>query len=386
MSEDDTRKIALFHIPKTGGTSLSVYLGSGYAPSRVWQQQRPDEPLPSAKLLANDYDFVSGHISPQATLQFFSKKWVKGILLRSPLTHIPSSFFHIQTKGSAADAELARSARNTTLYNFLAQERTDKFETQFNNPQIRFILGRSSGALDRADVDEAIELLRRINVVGLTERLSSAASMLEQLAGCHPLDILSAHRTSFDTNFRLDMCSSDTIRRLMDVAYFDLELYKQVIERSEHKNTLPEVQPTLISKPIQLASVALSPNSEIKNALVGREFQVLLNDIVLHPPYELESVAKLILHKVMLFGQTCFESDLAVTDWRGPHVRFTIEIGAENKLFVRAATIVGPGQKSRLSIMIPPLNGLVSIILSTNVEIGETGEYGRAEFINPRLL
>lgn len=378
MPATRAEKLILHHLAKTGGTALSRYLSNQFSSEKSWQQTRPDEDLPSKDHL-DAYSFVAAHYSP-AKISYIDEKWARAIIFRNPVDHIVSAFYHIQSKGSGGTFNV----NSRTIGEFLETGSGENFEALFDNPQLRFVIAKPIGCLDSQDFEKGVEILSKIDFVGITEQLGALAASIDNAFGFQKKE-LTAERVGYGPRHAARMLSHSELRSIMKKTEFDDALFRFVLSNLKTSSPRAEtISHGSASRTLQLSALALSPKAEVVKAQLGYTAQVLMRDILLHPPHGGESAAY-IIPDVRLDGQTRLEVAFSIPDVNGPNIMFSINILMEYGAEFKIEVVVAPGARVPATAVFPALNGNSKIVLMTRAMGCERANYGAAIFINPIL-
>lgn len=176
LSSSRPAKLFFVHIPRTGGTSLSLWLAERVGPEKSCRHIESIL-LPQLSLEAIEYlrqfDFVGGHV-PVDFVKYFGSSDVQVIsIMRDPLDQFFSNICHL-VQSRIDDPLLAKvQAKCLHSVNYFLKMASDEELSYFENVQSKALFGSE---LDwrAVSVDERIDFLsRRYSAILTTETMHS---------------------------------------------------------------------------------------------------------------------------------------------------------------------------------------------------------------------
>jgi hypothetical protein len=221
--------LLFYHIGRTGGTSLTKYFRSLTSKSYIQPEPADGSGLESSE----PFDFISGHYPVALWTHRVPRSWRTMMVIRNPVSHLLSSYWHIRTHPEATDndglRDLIANARRDDLGTLLQARAGAQFEAYFDNPQTRFILDKTTGPLDADDQAHAIALLNSLTYVGTTERLddfAAAVAAVTPWAGGWEEQTLPRAMVNPLNVLRIDEVPRDLLRRILAATEIDAALHQ----------------------------------------------------------------------------------------------------------------------------------------------------------------
>lgn len=180
---EDVRRLYLWHVPKTGGTSLREMLSDHFLLQERCEALTLSELYRLSPARLRSFRFISGHFGPVLPRLLSNVPLVTATLLREPVATIASLYNQLRTYGPRGDtpSELARTL------SFDEWSRNNDTRVCWSNPQARFLAleratppwpseraaGEGEASLMPEDelYDVSLKCLVDINVVGTTTHL-----------------------------------------------------------------------------------------------------------------------------------------------------------------------------------------------------------------------
>jgi hypothetical protein len=343
--------------------------------------------------------YVSGHLRPKLHGEFFDRQWLKVLLLRSPLTHIPSQFYHFRhahNHDTEQNSDLLARAESMDLATFLrCGDSNFDFRPLFDNPQIRFILNLRNEALTNAHVDEAISILGDFDVVGIRERLLQTAHVVAGKFGKPAPQSLPRLRTGGANNqFYIDAAPRDTIDAILDRTRFDDQLFRWAWARLDRqtgalRQSVPVDAPPASAegRPIMLFDLFMDERRQVRNVAWGSDGMTLGNQILLHPPMPDLGRAEIWMEEVELAGQSQISAEVHLPDSNSPDVIFSCSLSSGEQTIAETQVQISAGQRVTMkTAILPPRFGKATIRLGTQVAPGcDRNHYASAIFHNAKI-
>lgn len=229
------RALLFLHTPKAGGTALAGVLGNRFAADEclwAYYDEPPEEELNAAR-------YVAGHLS-LSVLDRFEQLPTSVTVLREPIERALSVYSYFR---ELHDDEPSRPGleRRETAMRLAKQHSLDDFvnvapdlaEHYLGNWQARMLGGKR---LDRTDerLDDALEGLRRCDLVGLAERQDESVDLLTRRLGWAELTPLPLTNVT-PTRLRREQISPAAMEALLDLTSIDRDLYAEAVRLYERR-------------------------------------------------------------------------------------------------------------------------------------------------------
>jgi hypothetical protein len=400
-SEPDSDSLAatllFFHIGKTGGTSLTHYFRA--FTTRFHVQPAPDD---YSGLQASDgnapLDFISGHYSVDPWLYRLPRSWRTMVVIRNPITHLLSTYWHIRTHPPAENnpglRDLIESAGRFDPGALLLGRAGKQFEVYFDNPQTRFLLNKASGPLDADDLSRALALLSSLNYVGTTERLGDFAAAVaaetpwaigwrEQVlphAMVNPLNTL-----------RIEEIPREVLRPVLAATEFDAELHQHAGRlQSERLDSAARISATSVQvrsdpnsmpRVIAVADLIRVFPLKLQHVRPGHELSIKEEEIILHPPAPGDDRAEVTIEDIWFDRQSELAGRLMLGHERAAPVLFDIDLSQETTVLASASYKVAYGQPLDIRVRFSPATGPVRLTLRTAVADAGSNAFAWATFV-----
>jgi hypothetical protein len=368
------RPLVFFHIGKTGGTSLTKHFQS--ATERIFVEKSPFDSLGiDAALAGEELDFISGHYQLAPTLARLPPDWFTMTVIRDPYWHLSSTYWHIRTHppetAEPALKPLIDACSRCDFADLLTGQREYLFETHFDNPQTRAIVGKRHGPIGRRDLAHAVKLLSRLSFVGTTDHIDRLAAHVAA-----SLPWASSVRTSImpyvmvnphNRSGTIDMPQS-TMRHISALTELDSELYRHACALSPAPR-LPETIPAAKSRPraLPIADLARVFPYLLAGARAGAEFRIDTDVLLLHPPHGRDGGARLHINDIPLEGHDTFSGRLELGHPAAAPVRFTMQLTQGMTDLVDAAFMVSAGNSIDFTLVFAPSFGPGALKLQTEM-------------------
>jgi hypothetical protein len=235
-STNHSRPILFFHIPKTGGSSVSVafqrVLGARKVLVPLYGSDREiiGHALNQAALSASPL-FMSGHISPGI---FDSHPWiVRTTVVRDPVDLLISQFcYSYKTRyQSPINLEFLQHCAGYRDARFSGEDVERWIDScSVDNPQARFLSRSGTGTADAQMAVKAQDALDGCELVGITEELPNYMSVLAHMAGAGAPEAVHINRPAHGI---IDEDPRRLHQRLQHYVALDTSLYSHAKERFE---------------------------------------------------------------------------------------------------------------------------------------------------------
>jgi hypothetical protein len=384
--------LVFFHIGKTGGTSLVSYLRRFARRSSV-QENPTDEGGINAALNGTDFDFIAGHFPIAPLLDRLPIGWQTMTVIRNPLQHLPSCYWHIRTHATdSAAAELREMIDicKTNEIGALLQNRCGPiFESLFDNPQTRAVLGQGSGPLNHQDLQRAIELVSRLSFVGTTERIDDLAAQVGTT-----LPWAADWRAHAVPHIMINLCNvagvyempRETLRQIIARTELDAELYQHATKlqlAQPAPNAAREAEPGRHScHALPVSDLIRSLPLTLDHVRLGAELCVSGNEVLLHPPPPGHGQAVVAIENVPLNGHSELAGRMVVAHPGAPAVRFGLELAQDATKLADASFLIGAGRPADFRLRIHQAIGLSRLTLRTQVEGHNSNDFAWATFVD----
>jgi hypothetical protein len=295
------RKCFFFHIPKTAGTSVLSTIREHYQSVYI---QKPGDHFTFFDTPYEGFDFISGHFPISKFISFVSDEFYRFAVLRNPLTHLPSQISYIAIKGTVIGfgaAYLVDRARKMGIHDFLKARGDAQFQVLCDNPQTRFILGLFGEPLGSTHVDQAIAALERLDFVGTVESMNYSMQRIGRALYIDGLDRSAPVNTNPRNRFDVNLVDRETLNAVMQSTWFDARVFDHFQQRllaQEAAEPVPAIflrrRDSAPEKIFQLTDLFRTADLDVANVIVGEGYQILGENLLLHPPDLGTAVARVI--------------------------------------------------------------------------------------------
>jgi hypothetical protein len=389
--------LLFFHIGKTGGTSLTRYFQS-LAPRSYVQPDPGDVSRLDTSEATEQPEFISGHYAVQQWLRRVPPSWRTMLVMRNPVQHLLSSYWHLRTHGIATDdiplRDLIEATKRLDLGALLSERFGETFEAHFDNPQARFILGKESGPLDASDRAQAAELLESLTYVGCTERLDAFAA---QVAAALPwaagwqLQALPRLMVNPYNSVDTDQIPRALLRHILAASAVDADLHQQAqrlqAERFASSAKLPvaagisEADPPPAVRAIPVADLIRVSNTIVQGVRPGG-LQIDGDQLLLHPPEGGQGCATVAVDELALDRHSQVAGRLVLAHEGAKPVIFGIEIVCDAAVLVSASFKIASGQPLDIRLRFAPTIGPARLTLRTEMAAaGASNGFAWAKFV-----
>jgi hypothetical protein len=384
------RPLVFFHIGKTGGTSLIKHLQS--ATARVFVEKSPFDTFGiDAALAGEELDFISGHYQVAPTLARLPPDWFTMTVIRDPYRHLTSTYWHIRAHPpDTTEPALKRLIDACSRCDFaalLAGPREESFETHFDNPQTRAVVGKRHGPIGRRDLAHAIKLLSRLSFVGTTDHIDCLAAHIAASlpwassvrCSAMPYVMVNPHNRSGAIDVR-----QSTMLHISALTELDAELYRHACALSPAPQP-PEAIPAAMPRPraLPIADLARVFPHVLAGARAGEEFRIDTDTLLLHPPHGRDGAAMLHINDIPLEGHDTFSGRLVLGHPAAAPVRFTIRLAQGEIELLDATFLVSATNPIDFTLAFTPSVGPGVLRLQTEMGSCEAKQsFAWARFVN----
>jgi hypothetical protein len=401
-NDDDQRAasaapLLFFHIGKTGGTSLTSYFRSLARDFHV--QSVPDD-YSGLELAEHTRfpDFISGHYKVATWLHRLPPSWRTMVVIRDPIQHLLSSYWHIRTHPEVSDnpglRDLIRDARQVDFSTLLRERAGECFEEHFDNPQTRFILDKKFGPLDAQDQARAIALLGEVDFVGVTECLGEFAA---QIAASMPWavgweeQILPRMVVNPFNSLRTEEIPRALLRNILAATEIDAELYHRArrLQSARVGQTaktsvamfVPPPNPEATERCIPVADLIRVFPVTTRSVRFGFELSIDDDKIMLHPPEPGEDPASVTIENIPLDRHRELAGWLMVAHEGAAPVRFDIELSQGAATLASASFKACYQRGLDIRMRFSPAAGPATLTLRTAMADGDSNTFAWAHFV-----
>lgn len=209
------------HVPKTAGTSFRVMLYDLFSPSEiipnVYDIEKNSGGYPEMTQLLSQKSvddlkmirLLAGHY-PYQPMKYFLHQPKAIVFLRDPLERAVSNLFHLKK-------------RQPQFFNSTFEEVFEESPRQILNMQVRYLSGRiRKKEMKLKDLRVAIQKLRSIECIGLTEQFDASIDYVEKKFDWKFPERLARNVNTTNTLNELD---PDLLNRIREGNYLDQRLY-----------------------------------------------------------------------------------------------------------------------------------------------------------------
>lgn len=398
-------RLVFCHIPKTAGSSITRLLRDvipGRHSVEATDTERPSSDIGAA--LKAGFTLISGHFNHVEVVAALDRAGIPGVrmmtTLRNPVDHVLSQFYHLISRESlnmgydTGLAALKKRAETSSLLEFFSRSHDDVegFFPLFDNPQIRLILGKMSGAVTLQDAHDAIALLQRFDAIILFEQLREALSAFLPRFGAAGDMALPRLMTNPLKDKGLGTLRRTELLALMNRTRFDAVLYDVIAAEwrtrvGQMPSLLARSEPVASLPPVLLADIIRASNaSQIDNGVVGQTITMREDSLFLHPPHGAQGALRITAADFLAQGQSLFSTELTLEHPAAPPVTIDISIRDARGVVSRFATAVTAAAPVPVVIQFPPLYGrcFVDIVLATQDPKG-VNDFAWMMFRRPRF-
>jgi len=377
--------IAHFHLGKTGGTALNSLMQNVF-PGNCRIQQHPDDPPPPND---DSIAYISGHWPPAGYPEILEgQMYCRVILLRYPLFLITSNYRQLVKEEyfGRSEFESALPASISRMVEVLQQwfDGDTNFEHRarryFDNPQLRFILDKYTGAISESDVEIAIRLLNQIDVVGITEHFGQFHRLLtSRFPKIGEQAVQSVNVSSSISRDYLSL-TPDALKYLMSICSHDWQLYHYGLARLRYNiESYTEVagMPGEEEETIKIAEATLTlPQMffQSKHAVAGtvkNGFEQRGETILLHPPPVGAPPATLEFESIEFTGERNVHIGARLDNTRSEEVLLSISVWSDERVSFTTTLRLAPGEEKDVSrVATLPLIGYQHVTIESRMVNG----------------
>lgn len=375
--------LVFFHVGKTGGTALITFFETA-SPSCLIEDSSDGVDGIEAVLGGKPAAFVAGHYAIAPLLPLIPADWLTMTVIRDPLWHLPSQYWHLRTLSEqAADPDMRRlieACKNHDFAWIVASADEPAFARHFDNPQTRAVTGKKSGPVTWRDLVEARDILSRLSFVGTTERIDAlAAYVASALPWAHglqgrklPYVMVNPHNEA-----GVPELPTHVAARLHALTELDRQLHRYA--ESLRQRYQPAVQmdacgaAAIRSSTLPVADLVRVYASEHARVALGEKLRIWRNEVLLHPPAGPEGSASLTMDAIPLRGQGTISGRVLLAHAASPPVRFDIELASHGAHLADASFVLGAGHPLEFRLTFPASSGPGQLKLATRMASPETG-------------
>lgn len=244
-------KFFYLHIPKTAGSSLNTFFQAQFSKNQYLTHIESKNIFESESKIQDidEYRLLSGHI-PLPQMQYRYKVFEKRTVLstfRIPTEHVISHISWVRKLGEPGEEKrlkqhdaniqkIVQRLKGIDLSN--AQEIKELIVWLekhnlylFHNTQTKYLCGGAAGSFEPDLIGQAISNLKKIDFVGITERLDEFMSMLCFYLGWSYIHKEKISENVNTQNYGLDHKNQDIVDALQSLISWDQVIYKLARER-----------------------------------------------------------------------------------------------------------------------------------------------------------
>jgi hypothetical protein len=311
-----------------------------------------------------------------------------------------TQFAHILAPGTTNDGNvqpLIERASKEDLDAFLRNGGNEHFLTLFDNPQIRFILDYKGERVGEEHLEQAVSVLSSLNFVGLCERLEPAMIRIFQDLGIPTRPRVGRLNTNPLRQFDLELADRATLEAVTARSTYDGKLFDYFVRRgsaypaaytsaSRQKIAADTAEVSNESHgTVAIYDLARTANIALSQVVAGEQFQILGDDILLHPPAKNNGSASLLIRGFNLNGEDTIGVTLVLDEKSASPVTFSISFGSDmdppEEWRAQSSVTCSASQAITTELTFPPIFGRTRVRLSTTLADGyEDHSYAWAVF------
>ena len=398
--DECSNTVLFFHIGRTGGTSMSRYL-SGLALRPYIQPHPLDLSVMNDLGASHPPDFISGHYSIRRWLAEIPKDWWTMTVLRDPVSHLFSSYWHLRTHSLEENMEeplrqLVLAARHHHFPILLDEKPTVEFDRFFDNPQTRLVLNKPTGVLTRRDINEALCLLEKLTFVGTTERLDRLAREIVVSLGWDRRrkdKRLQCNNGNPYSAAAMRVVPRPLLNRILALTEFDAELHLHARNLEfQRQSTLDISFPQLEDAVLAVGSISVADLARLHTTARWEDpfcyaLRIDGDSFLLHPPAAEEGGASTIrLERVPLQQHSAIVGVLRLKSSYAQPVWFRICLSIGTEVLVEARILVSYLHPVNLSVEFGLNSGEATLELATSMDGDTTNDYAWATFESLRII
>lgn len=244
-------KFFYLHIPKTAGSSLNTFLQAQFKHEQCLTHIESQNVFQSDERIQeiDNFNLLSGHI-PLPQMQYKYKVFEQRIVMatfRIPIEHVVSHISWVRKLGDSGEEKrlkqhspeiqkLVKRLIVTDLSNpHKIKELIAWLEKEnlflFHNTQTKYLSGGNSANFEPSSIDQAIMNLKKIDFVGITERLEEYMSMLCFYLGWNFDQKETISENVNPNNYGLDIRNNEIVDSLQPLIKWDQVIYKLAREK-----------------------------------------------------------------------------------------------------------------------------------------------------------
>ncbi len=367
--------LVFFHIGKTGGTALISFF-EGASPHMLVQREPDDVNGIEAALSGTPAAFIAGHYPVATFLPMLPPDWLTMTVIRDPLWHLPSQYWHIRTHGTnGAAPALQRLIDLCNRHDFpalLACERDAAFEAHFDNPQTRAVTGKKSGPIERRDLEAAKRLLSRLSFVGTTERIDAlAAQAAAALPWAHALLGQAPPHVMVNPHNAAGVAGlpPEAAKHLRVLTELDVELHcYAAAQQARAASPVRAMAPAASrSKALPVSDLVRVFTPEAERSALGRALLIHGNDVLLHPPAGADGPSAVTMRDIPLDLHDRLAGKLVVAHAASAPVRFDLQLVRDGDALLDASFLVSAERPLDFGLTFAPAPGLGQLKLATRM-------------------
>ena len=240
----ETKKMFFMHIAKTGGSTINNWITNHYSPLRCRPHIEAFHLNPSTyNNFFSNKDFLSGHVPLDVAISknYIDENFKTMTVLRNPKDQLISHLSWVKRLGFPENANefkshplhiqrIAIRLNEATLTDFL-QSMTSEEKDLFDNVQTRYLANAFHRDLKLNDIDVALDTINSFDFIGITERLSELALLIESAMDWKQSDILLARKNVSKYKISIEEINGIDDRILNKLLQFDELIYAATYTR-----------------------------------------------------------------------------------------------------------------------------------------------------------